>query len=152
MNLNGHDKAVLKSILTDDGNTGQFVRYERLLCSFGHWARFGVYPDDFFAAYEMANLSKARHISSFIEPLDVFLLLDSMLIKYKRDKDREAEYLAFDLYYITSPSATKLRQEKTARLKQLLKCSYSSFYRQYEAARKWLQYSLQNDLLKSIKM
>lgn len=148
MRLNGHDSGLLRRIATTKSAGGKYFVFEQLLIDFGHWSRHGVMPTIFYPS----DVTRPSAPSKFKEPLDVFMLIDHSLLKFKFDPQYQAEYLAFDLYFLTSGHATEVRRKKSAKLKRLLNSYPCMFLRDYAQAHERMQNLVRNELLLSLKM
>ena len=150
MRLNRYDAALLNEIATDMDLSGAYYRFSILIAFYGKWTRNGVMPRS--TATGGVTYTNAKAITEFRDPTDVFLLIDSLLVKYKQDPSYEVEFLAFDLYYLTSGKATNVRNTKIARLKRLLNSRPYFFLRDYERSYRSLVERLRVDIIESLKL
>lgn len=147
MQLNKLDKALLLDIATEKSQGGHFYRFEHLLVVFGRWSRNGIYP----RGLELYSVTNRVRKAIFVDPASVFLLIDSLLCRYKLDNTFKAKYLAFDLYFLTSPKSENTRAAKTKTLKALLNSAPASFLKDYVRAYQALTELIRLDLLERLK-
>lgn len=147
MSINNLDKETLKQIATDKSQGGRYYAFERLLVGFGHWSRHNVWPRG-LAVFD-SNV-KSRRAICFNEPVEVFLTIDRLLARYKIDAAYTVQFLAFDLFFLTSAGAKKARASKVSKLKRLLNSDSGYFPYDYAKAYTAMVELIRLDLLKEL--
>lgn len=146
MSLNKLDKEILKQIATDKSQGGRYYAFERLLEIFGRWSRDNVYPKGLTSLCKDDRARKAI----FTGPVDVFLLIDSLLVRYKLDPAYKTQFLAFDLQFLTSAGAETIRYAKASKLTRLLNSYPCQFLQDYVKAYTAMVELIRLDLLKEL--
>ena len=146
MAISKQDSELLLQIATEKSQGGAYFRFSRLLSVFGHWSRCNVIPRGLYLWSD--NRSKSSYL--FKAPLEIFLLIDSTIAKYKHDPAYKAQYLAFDLFYLTAPYAIEVRRDKSAKLKRMLHSNPCCFLRDYTRAHTQFQELIRLDVISAI--